>query len=130
MNRLLRRLIVAMISGVVVYAGFALYRGLHEIGESLGRFTWSAFGLACTLAFGNYLTRFLKWEYYLARLGIRGVPSSIACSPSSRGWSSRSPPAKWARYSNRSSCSRPTMSRWLGRHPSSWPNALPTYWAS
>jgi uncharacterized protein (TIRG00374 family) len=63
-----------MILGVVVYAAFALYRGMHEIGESLGRFHWSAFAMACGLAFGNYLTRFLKWEYYLARLGIRGVP--------------------------------------------------------
>lgn len=74
MNRLLRRLLVAMILGVFVYAGFALYRGIHEIGESLGRFSWSAFAVACALAFGNYLTRFLKWEFYLARLDIRGVP--------------------------------------------------------
>ena len=74
MTRLLRRLLVAMILGVLVYAAFALYRGIHEIGESLGRFTWSAFAVACALAFGNYLTRFLKWEFYLARLGIRGVP--------------------------------------------------------
>ena len=63
-----------MILGVFVYAAFALYRGVREIGASLERFTWSAFALACALAFGNYLTRFLKWEYYLARLGIRGVP--------------------------------------------------------
>jgi uncharacterized protein (TIRG00374 family) len=74
MNRLLRKLLVAMMLGVFVYAGFALYRGINEIGESLGHFTWSAFALACALAFGNYLTRFLKWEFYLARLGIRGVP--------------------------------------------------------
>src|SRR3954451_10309820 len=74
MSRLLRRLLVAMIFGVAVYAAFALYRGFHEIGDSLGRFRWSAFATACSLAFGNYLTRFLKWEYYLARLGIRGVP--------------------------------------------------------
>jgi glycosyltransferase 2 family protein len=74
MSRLLRRLLVAMILGVVVYAAFALYRGVHEIGTSLSRFSWSAFAIACALAFGNYLTRFLKWEYYLARLGIRGVP--------------------------------------------------------
>jgi uncharacterized protein (TIRG00374 family) len=47
---------------------------MREIEASLSRFTWSAFALACSLAFGNYLTRFLKWEYYLARLGIRGVP--------------------------------------------------------
>ncbi len=74
MSRLLRRLIAAMILGVFVYAAFALWRGVHEIGESLARFSWSAFAVACMLAFGNYLTRFLKWEYYLARLGIRGIP--------------------------------------------------------
>jgi uncharacterized protein (TIRG00374 family) len=74
MNRLLRRLVWAMILGVFVYAAFALYRGIHEIGESLGRFSWSAFAAACALAFGNYMTRFLKWEFYLARLEIRGVP--------------------------------------------------------
>src|SRR5438477_2617500 len=74
MSRLLRRLLVAMIFGVAVYAAFALYRGFHEIGDSLSHFHWFAFATACSLAFGNYLTRFLKWEYYLARLGIRGVP--------------------------------------------------------
>jgi uncharacterized protein (TIRG00374 family) len=74
MNRLLRRLLVAMMLGVCVYAAFALYRGINEIGESLSRFEWSAFAFGCALAFGNYLTRFLKWEFYLARLGIRGVP--------------------------------------------------------
>jgi uncharacterized protein (TIRG00374 family) len=74
MTRLLRRLLLAMMLGVLVYGAFALYRGTREIGASLGRFQWSAFAAACALAFGNYLTRFLKWEYYLARLGIRGVP--------------------------------------------------------
>src|SRR3989442_951760 len=58
MNRLLRRLLVAMIFGVAVYAAFALYRGLREIGDSLRHFHWSAFAMACSLAFGNYLTRF------------------------------------------------------------------------
>jgi uncharacterized protein (TIRG00374 family) len=74
MNRLLRRLLVAMILGVCVYAGFALYRGMREIETSLSRFSWSAFALACSLAFGNYITRFFKWEYYLAKLGVRGIP--------------------------------------------------------
>jgi len=26
------------------------------------------------LAFTNYILRFLKWEYYLAKLDVRGVP--------------------------------------------------------
>src|SRR4051812_14928585 len=74
MSRLLKRLIVAMMLGVLVYAGFAVYRGLAHIAESLARFAWSSFALACALAFSNYLIRFLKWEFYLARLGIQGVP--------------------------------------------------------
>lgn len=71
---LLRRLMAAMLLGVLVYAGFAMVRGVAEIGEKLAQFSWGAFALACALAFANYLVRFLKWEYYLARLDIRGVP--------------------------------------------------------
>jgi uncharacterized membrane protein YbhN (UPF0104 family) len=36
-------------------------------------FRWSAFALALALASFNYGLRFLKWQYYLARLQIRGV---------------------------------------------------------
>jgi uncharacterized protein (TIRG00374 family) len=67
-------MLLALMLGVLLYGAFAFYRGTHEIADSLVRFRWPAFGLACALAFGNYLIRFLKWEYYLARLGIRGVP--------------------------------------------------------
>lgn len=63
-----------MLLGVLVYAGFALYRGIADIGDRLARFSWSTFALACALAFGNYLLRYWKWELYLARLGIRGIP--------------------------------------------------------
>jgi uncharacterized membrane protein YbhN (UPF0104 family) len=74
MTQLLRKILLAMMLGVVLYGAFAFYRGTREIADSLVHFRWPAFGLACALAFGNYLTRFLKWEYYLARLGIRGIP--------------------------------------------------------
>jgi uncharacterized protein (TIRG00374 family) len=74
MNKLLRRLLGAMILGVAVYAAFALYRGLNQIADSLRHFHWLAFLFACGLALSNYFIRFLKWEFYLARLDIRGVP--------------------------------------------------------
>ena len=63
-----------MILGVGVYAAFALYSGLARVADNLARFRWTAFAVACALALANYLVRFLKWEFYLARLGIRGVP--------------------------------------------------------
>ena len=69
----IRRVLVAMLLAVAVYGGFAIWRGLGKMGDELARFHWWAFAAACGLAFGNYLVRFLKWEFYLARLEIRGV---------------------------------------------------------
>jgi uncharacterized protein (TIRG00374 family) len=70
----LRGLLLAVLLGVAVYAAFALYAGFAKLGASLRAFAWGSFAAACALALGNYLLRFLKWELYLARLGIRGVP--------------------------------------------------------
>jgi glycosyltransferase 2 family protein len=69
----LRRILFAMLLAVVVYGGFAVWRGLGKMGDELARFHWWAFGAACALAFGNYLVRYLKWEFYLARLDIGRV---------------------------------------------------------
>ena len=68
-----RRILVAMLLGVAVYGGFAVWRGLGKMGDELARFQWWAFAAACGLAFGNYLVRWLRWEFYLARLQIKGV---------------------------------------------------------
>ena len=70
---ILRRVLLGMLLAVVVYGGFALWRGFDKMGAELARFEWWAFGAACLLAFANYMVRWLKWEFYLARLDIRGV---------------------------------------------------------
>jgi uncharacterized protein (TIRG00374 family) len=62
-----------MLLAVVLYGGFAVWQGVGKMGDELGRFAWGAFAGACCLALGNYLLRWLKWEFYLARLGIRGI---------------------------------------------------------
>lgn len=74
MSKMVHRLIGAMLLGVAVYGGFVLYRGVGRIAHEFGHFAWWTFAAACALAFSNYLLRFLKWEYYLGVLGIRGVP--------------------------------------------------------
>jgi uncharacterized protein (TIRG00374 family) len=69
-----RKVVVAMLLAVVLYGAFVLYRGASTMADELATFAWSSFALACALAFSNYVLRFFKWEYYLAVLGIRGVP--------------------------------------------------------
>lgn len=74
MQKLTRRIISAMLLGVAIYGAFVLYRGVANIAECLKSFASWTFAAACALAFSNYVLRFLKWEYYLACLEIRGVP--------------------------------------------------------
>ncbi|MBI5531496.1 MAG: flippase-like domain-containing protein [Deltaproteobacteria bacterium] len=72
----MRRLLAAMILALLIYAAFTVWSGYREIASRLSEFSWSSFAAACALALGNYLLRFFKWEYYLRRLQIRGVPKT------------------------------------------------------
>jgi uncharacterized protein (TIRG00374 family) len=74
MSRNARRVIAVMLLAVVVYGAAALYGGVGKIADSLHHYAWWTFGAACALAFANYVLRFLKWEYYLSLLEIRGIP--------------------------------------------------------
>ena len=62
-----------MLLGVVIYGVFAVWHGLDSLGSALARFHWWTFAAACSLALANYGVRWLKWEFYLSRLEIRGV---------------------------------------------------------
>jgi glycosyltransferase 2 family protein len=74
MSGLVRRVLLVTLIGVLLYGLFAVYTGIHQIGSSLARFDGSTFVLALGLACLNYLLRFGKWQFYLARLEIRGIP--------------------------------------------------------
>src|SRR5262245_53538578 len=73
-SKLVRRLVLVVLLGVLIYAVLVVARGVGSVAATFRGYAWWTFGAACTLAFTNYLLRFLKWEYYLAVLGIRGVP--------------------------------------------------------
>jgi len=71
-----RKILGVMLLGVLLYGGFAIWRGIDKMGAALASYHYWTFGAACALAFGNYCLRYLKWEFYLARLGIDGVKKS------------------------------------------------------
>lgn len=71
---LIRKVMAMMLVAVLLYGAYTVYIGASAIADALAHFAWWSFGAALTLAFCNYLLRFLKWEFYLARLDIRGVP--------------------------------------------------------
>jgi len=73
-NKLVRRVLSVVLLGVVLYGAFIIYRDTHAMAALLARYAWSTFAPACAPGFGNYLLRFRKGGYYLARLDIRGIP--------------------------------------------------------
>ncbi len=70
MKRVTRGLILSAAGGAVVYVAFAAYANWERVREDLALFNWWLFGAALALAASNYLVRFVKWHYYLGRLGL------------------------------------------------------------
>lgn len=76
MTGLVRKLVSAMLLAVPMYGLWIAYTGFHSIRDSLESFRWIAFFAAVTLASANYFLRFLRWQFYLKRLDVRGVETS------------------------------------------------------
>ena len=70
LGRLGRGLVLGTVAGVAIYVALGAWGGFPKVAERLGQFRWSMALLGTLLAALNYLLRFLKWEYYLGRLGI------------------------------------------------------------
>jgi len=71
MNRLLRRALLGIALGALLYAGALVAVDASRLRESLADYRWSALGAALLLSTGNYALRFVKWELCLGWLGIR-----------------------------------------------------------
>ncbi len=69
-----KRLLYGVLIGVVVYGVLVGMRGYEDVKNELARFEWQMMAAACGLSFVNYCLRFVKWEFYLDVLEIRGVP--------------------------------------------------------
>jgi uncharacterized membrane protein YbhN (UPF0104 family) len=73
-----RRWIWPAIAIVVGLAAYAMIGDVRQIGDRLGGFAWSAFASALGLALANYGIRFIRWELYLRRQGVRVPLASSA----------------------------------------------------
>lgn len=69
-----RKILAVTILVVFAYGAFILYNDVAKLRAAISHYAWWTFAVALALAAGNYLLRFLKWQYYLARLGVENVP--------------------------------------------------------
>jgi len=73
LQALRNRLLISLLFGLVVFAGLSIYADLHDVLRSLGSFNWALLPLILFLTSMNYVFRFVKWEYYLRKIGVRGL---------------------------------------------------------
>lgn len=73
MKDLRRRLTAGLALGFVVVLALALLGDVRRVGEHLSTFPWELAPLILGATLFNYLLRFFKWHYFLARIGVRDL---------------------------------------------------------
>jgi uncharacterized protein (TIRG00374 family) len=73
LQTLRNRLLISLLLGLVVFAGLSIYADFRHVLHSLREFNWALLPLILFLTSMNYVFRFVKWEYYLRRIGVRGL---------------------------------------------------------
>ena len=69
-----KKILAVTLLVVAVYGAILLWGDVSKLGDALSRYAWWTFAVSLALALSNYLLRFLKWQYYLARLEVKGIP--------------------------------------------------------
>ena len=67
------KLLISLLLGLVVLAGLLFYADFQDVAQSLTHFNWTLLPLILVLTTANYAFRFVKWEYYLRLIGVRGL---------------------------------------------------------
>ena len=67
------RLLISMLLGVLVFAGLLAYGDFADVAKSFRSFEWALLPLILLVTCGNYALRFVKWQYYLRQIDVRGL---------------------------------------------------------
>src|SRR5690242_19654979 len=67
------KLFVSLLLGIVVFAGLFAYGDFRKVASEARAFRWELIPLILFVTLGNYLLRFLKWQYYLRQIEVPGL---------------------------------------------------------
>lgn len=69
-QRFQRWLVWGLAIAALLYLAGSIYAGIGEVGSALATFAWWLMVPVLLLVLVNYFLRFLKWHYFIGRLGI------------------------------------------------------------
>lgn len=69
-----KKILLSVSFGALVFLGFSIYADFGNLLIAFSKFNWYWLPVVFALSFGNYMVRFLKWQYYLKILNIKIKP--------------------------------------------------------
>ena len=69
-----KKILLSVILGAVIFLAFSIYADFDNLLDAFVEFNWLWFPVLLVLAFGNYVLRFSKWQYYINVLDIKLPP--------------------------------------------------------
>jgi uncharacterized protein (TIRG00374 family) len=73
MSKLLPRMALGLVLGLVVIGGLAVLGDPRQVAGALARFYWPYVPLILALTLFNYALRFVKWHFYVRQIGARDL---------------------------------------------------------
>ena len=70
-SSLTRKLIPGLLFGFLVFVVLILIGDLRQVGSEVRSFPWQIMPLVLGLTLWNYFLRFIKWHYFLGKVGVR-----------------------------------------------------------
>ena len=93
-NGLGPRIVGGAVLGILVAAGLALFGDVRQLASALRGFAWWLAAPILVLTLANYALRFVKWELYLRRLAVPGLPLATSALVFLSGFSMSLTPGK------------------------------------
>jgi uncharacterized protein (TIRG00374 family) len=70
LQKIRNRVFISIAIAAIIYLVFTIYADYEKVLISFKNFNWILLPLLLLLSFGNYLSRFFKWEYYLKIIDV------------------------------------------------------------
>ncbi|HEX8803508.1 MAG TPA: cytochrome P450, partial [Acidimicrobiales bacterium] len=67
------KIVLSLVFGILVVAALSLVADVRQLAATLRGFAWGLAPAILGLTLCNYALRFLKWQYYLRLIGVRGL---------------------------------------------------------
>ena len=71
LQKIRNRVFISIAVAAIIYLAFTIYADYEKVLVSFKNFNWVLLPILLLLSFGNYLSRFFKWEYYLKIIDVK-----------------------------------------------------------